>query len=331
MTTSKQDMMESIEFTKSDAHIAELLERLHEMADLQALAALAQWDQHTAMPSGAAEVRGHQMATLEGLLHERWTAARMGTLLDELESAAKQANFTAADHGLIHSVRRGYNRMAKLPRTLVEEMARTNAGSIEAWVKARRQNDFASFAPWLQRTLNLQREVADRVGFTETRYDALLDEYEPGLTAHKVESLFAPVREVSTTMLQRIQNSGHTVDASCLQGHFPKQQQLELADKALRGMGYDFTRGQVALSAHPFTTSFGSPFDVRLTVRINELYLQMSLMAALHEGGHAVYEQGSAPSLVRTLVAGGASLGIHESQSRLWENYLGRSEPYWQG
>jgi carboxypeptidase Taq len=331
MTTSKQGMMESIEFTKSDAHIAELLGRLHEMADLQALAALAQWDQHTAMPPGAAEVRGHQMATLEGLLHERWTAARMGTLLDELESTAKQANFTAADHGLIHSVRRGYNRMAKLPRTLVEEMARTNAGSIEAWVKARRQNDFASFAPWLQRTLNLQREVADRVGFTETRYDALLDEYEPGLTARKVESLFAPVREVSTTLLQRIQNSGHTVDASCLQGYFPKQQQLELADKALRGMGYDFTRGQVALSAHPFTTSFGSPFDVRLTVRINERYLQMTLMAALHEGGHAVYEQGSAPTLVRTLVAGGASLGVHESQSRLWENYLGRSEPYWQG
>jgi carboxypeptidase Taq len=132
-------------------------------------------------------------------------------------------------------------------------------------------------------------------------------------------------------MLQRIQNSGHTVDASCLQGHFPKQQQLELTDKALRGMGYDFTRGQVALSAHPFTTSFGSPFDVRLTVRINEQHLQMSLMAALHEGGHALYEQGSASSLVRTLVAGGASLGVHESQSRLWENYLGRSKPYWQG
>src|ERR1019366_3220487 len=156
------------------------------------------------------EVRGHQMATLEGLLHERWTASRIGTLLDELENTVKQTNFTAADRGLVRYVRRAHERMIKLPRTLVEEMARTNAGSIEAWVKARRQNDFASFAPWLQRTLNLQREVADRVGFTATRYDALLDEYEPGLTAHKVESLFAPVREVSTTMLQRIQNSEHT-------------------------------------------------------------------------------------------------------------------------
>jgi carboxypeptidase Taq len=198
-------------------------------------------------------------------------------------------------------------------------------------VKARRQNDFASFAPWLQRTLDLQREVADHVGFTETRYDALLDEYEPGLTTNKVENLFAPVREVSTTLLQRIQDGERTIDASCLQGHFSKAQQLELSEKALRGMGYDFTRGQIALSAHPFTTNFGSPFDVRLTVRINEHYLQMSLMAALHEGGHALYEQGSAPTLVRTPIAGGVSLGIHESQSRLWENYLGRSEAYWQG
>ncbi len=145
MTTSKQDMIESIEFTKSDTHIAELLERLHEMADLQALAALAQWDQHTAMPPGAAEVRGHQMATLEGLVHERWTAPRMGTLLNELENTAKQTNFTDADRGLVRYVRRGYDRMTKLPRTLVEEMARTSAGSIEAWVKARRQNDFAEF------------------------------------------------------------------------------------------------------------------------------------------------------------------------------------------
>ncbi|MBV9614184.1 MAG: hypothetical protein JO031_01865, partial [Ktedonobacteraceae bacterium] len=263
-------MMESIEFTKSDTHIAELLERLHEMADLHALVALAQWDQHTAMPPGAAEVRGHQMATLEGLLHERWTAPRMGTLLDELESNSKQTNFTAADRGLVRYVRRDYERMTKLPRPLVEEMARTHAGSINAWVKARRENDFASYAPWLQRTLNLQREVADRIGFTETRYDALLDEYEPGLTAHKVESLFAPVREVSTTILRRIQDSGYIVDASCLQGHFSKPQQLELSEKALRSMGYDFTRGQMALSAHPFTNSFGAPFDVRLTIRLNE-------------------------------------------------------------
>ncbi len=329
MTT--QDKMESIEFTQSDGRISELLDLLHEMTDLQSVGALASWDQHTAMPPGAAEVRGHQMAALEGLLHERWTSPRLGKLLDELDSAVKQPNFTDADRGLVSRVRRNYDRATKLPRTLVEEMARVNAASVEAWVKARRENDFASFAPWLRRTLDLQQEVADRVGFIETRYDALLDDYEPGLTAHKIDELFAPVRNVSATLLQRIQESGHSVDASCLEGKFPKQQQLELCDKALRGMGYDLTRGQVALSAHPFTTSFGSPFDVRLTVRLNEQYLQMSLMAALHEGGHALYEQGVAPSLVRTPIAGGASLGVHESQSRLWENLLGRSEPYWEG
>src|SRR6266496_3465448 len=217
MTT--RDKMESIEFTQSDGRISELLDLLHEMTDLQSVGALASWDQHTAMPPGAAEVRGHQMAALEGLLHERWTSPRLGKLLDELDSAVKQPNFTDADRGLVSRVRRNYDRATKLPRTLVEEMARVNAASVEAWVKARRQNDFASFAPWLQRTLDLQQEVADRVGFIETRYDALLDDYEPGV----------------------------------------------------------------------------------------------------------------APSLVRTPIAGGASLGVHESQSRLWENLLGRSEPYWEG
>jgi carboxypeptidase Taq len=326
-----QEKMEAVEFTQSDARISELLQHLHEMSDLQALSALASWDQHTAMPTGAVEVRGHQMATLEGLLHERWTAPRLGALLHELDGVVKETKFSDADRGLVSRVLRSYDKATKLPRGLVEEMARVNASSVEAWVKARRQNDFASFAPWLQRTLDLQREVADRIGFEDTRYDALLDEYEPGLTARKVEELFTPVRNVSTTLLQRIQESGNTIDASCLEGSFPSQKQLELCDKALRNMGYDFTYGQVAQSAHPFTTSFGSPYDVRLTVRLSEQFLQMSLMAALHEGGHALYEQGVAPALVRTPLAGGTSLGIHESQSRLWENALGRSEPYWQG
>ncbi len=316
----QQDSALMPDFTRSNEHISELLERMHEIADLSALGALAEWDQNTDMPEGAGEMRGDQMAALQGVLHERWTAERLGQLLDQLESPSAQTGFTDADKGLIREARRNYDRSTKLPRTLVEELARVQAGSFESWRRARANNDFASFAPWLGRTIGLQREIADRLGFVETRYDALLDQYEPGMTSSKLDKLFAPVREVSATLLKRIQGSGHIVDDSCLQGEFSEEKQMELSKAVLRGMGYDFSHGGISRSPHPFTTSFGSPFDVRLTVNPDREFIQASIMAAIHEGGHALYEQGSAPTLARTPLAGGASMGAHESQSRLWES-----------
>ena len=327
----KQDNRTAPEFTRSDPHIDELLDLMHEIADLSALGSIAEWDQNTAMPEGATTVRGFQMATIQGVLHERWTSTRLGNLLGELRQKVQQASFSDADRGLVREGLRGYERATKLPRKLVEEMAQVQAGSFNAWRRAREHNDFASFASWLSRTVALEREVADRLGFVESRYDALLDEYEPGMTTRKLDTLFGPVRETSKTLLERIESSGNTVDASCLEGEFPVAQQIALCERLLRGMGYDFSRGEIAQSPHPFTTSFGSPFDVRLTVHPDKRFLQASIMAAIHEGGHALYEQGSAPTLVRTPVAGGASMGAHESQSRLWENPIGRSEPYWQG
>jgi carboxypeptidase Taq len=316
-------------FTSGDAGIAELLDYMHEIEDLKALGSLAEWDQNTEMPEGAGDVRGHQMGTLQGVLHERWTTQRLGTLLNALSNVINRSDYTDADRGLVREAQRNYDRAKKLPRKLVEEMARVQAGSFEAWRRAREHNDFASFAPWLSRTVALQREVADHIGFIETRYDALLDPFEPGMTASKLDKLFAPVREVSATLLRRIEASGNTVDDSCLQGEFSEEQQVELSDVLLRSMGYDFSHGGIAVSPHPFTSSFGSPFDVRLTVHPDKHFIQSSVMAAIHEGGHAVYEQGSAPALARTPLAGGASMGAHESQSRLWENAIGRSDAYW--
>ncbi|MGH2516299.1 MAG: carboxypeptidase M32, partial [Ktedonobacterales bacterium] len=319
------------QLTASDARIGELLDLLRAIRDLDALGALAAWDQNTALPDGAGEIRGMQLATLQGVLHDRWTDPRMGALLGELVDTAKTPEFTDADRGLVREAKRAYDHSTKLPKGLVEEMARVEAGSFEAWRRAREHNDFASFAPWLSRTVALQREVADRLGYVESRYDALLDLYEPGLTASQVDTLFAGVRDVSLATLQRIQGSGTTVDASVLEGDYPDERQVALADKVLRAMGYDFNRGGIAISPHPFTTDFGSPYDVRVTVHPDRHFMQASLMAAIHEGGHAVYEQGSAPVLARTPVAGGASMGAHESQSRLWENGIGRSEAFWQG
>ncbi|HEU0002633.1 MAG TPA: carboxypeptidase M32, partial [Ktedonobacteraceae bacterium] len=147
----------------------------------------------------------------------------------------------------------------------------------------------------------------------------------------KLDVLFTPVREVSATLLQRIQQSGNTVDDSCLEGDFDSEKQVALSRQILMGMGYDFNRGAIAVSPHPFTSGISSPFDVRLTVHPDRHFVQASVMAAIHEGGHGLYEQGSAESLARTLVAGGVSMGVHESQSRLWENAIGRSEAFWCG
>ena len=327
----QQDHKITPTFTESDERIGELLAIVHSIADLQALGSLAEWDQNTAMPPGAAAVRGHHMATLQGVLHERWTSPQLGKLLSQLEGAVQQETYSDADRGLVREALRFYNRSNKLSRTLVEELARVQAASFAAWRTARQQSDFTLFAPSLTRLIALQREIADRFGYIETRYDALLNEYEPGMTTHKLNALFAPIRETSKNLLERIEASGHTVDASCLKGNFAEATQMVLCDRLLRTMHYDFSRGQLAQSPHPFTTSFGSPFDVRVTTRTNTSYLAMSLMAAIHEGGHALYEQGSDPHLVRTPVAGGASMGAHESQSRLWENGIGRSLPYWQG
>lgn len=325
----KQDTTLMPDFTHNDAHISALLASMHEISDLGALAALAEWDQNTELPEGAGEVRGDQMATLQGVLHERWTSEKLGKLLAQLEGSS--AHFTVADQSLIREARRGYDRSTKLPRELVEEVARVQAGSFEAWKRARANNDFASFAPWLGRTISLQREIADHLGFKETRYDALLDEFEPGATSSKIDLQFTPVREISTALLKRIQASGNTVVDSCLQGDFAADKQIALSKAILRGMGYEFAHGGIAVSPHPFTTSFGSPFDVRLTVNPDQHFIQASVMAAIHEGGHALYEQGSAPTLLRTPLAGGASMGAHESQSRLWENNIGRSLPFWRG
>jgi carboxypeptidase Taq len=320
-----------LDFTRSDARIAELLQRMNELADLGSLGALAGWDQNTALPDGAGEMRAYQLATLQGVLHDRWTDPRIGQLLDELARPVQQAPFNDLDRGLVREVKRAYDQQTKLPKGLVEEMARTEAQAFEAWRRAKAAADFAGFAPWLTKVVGLQREVADRLGYTGIRYNALLDLYEPAMTADKLDALFGTVRDVSIALLRRIQQSGHPVDDSCLKSDFPREKQLALADKVLRAMSYDFNRGGIAVSPHPFTTSFGSPFDVRVTVRPDEHFMQASLMAAVHEGGHAVYEQGSAEALARTPLAGGASLGVHESQSRLWENGIGRSHGFWKG
>ena len=331
MVASKSKTPKAPQFTTGDERLAAALARSREIGDLRALLALASWDQNTALPDGAGEVRGEQLATLQGLIHERWVDQRFGEQIAALEEVVVTSAYTDADRGLLRILKRERDHATKLPRGLVEEQARVESAAFEAWKRARETNDFALFSPWLARTITLQREIADRYGYKGTRYDALLDLYEPGLTAAKVDTLFAAVRETTVRLLRRIQASPNQVDASLLEGAFAPERQMALARAILTRMGYDFSRGGIAQSPHPFTTDFGSPYDVRLTVRPDERYVDSSILAAIHEGGHALYEQGSAYALTRTPLAGGASMGAHESQSRLWENAIGRSPAFWQG
>ncbi|HZR44992.1 MAG TPA: carboxypeptidase M32 [Ktedonobacteraceae bacterium] len=320
----------TISFTRSDDRISELLHILHSISDLDAASAVLAWDQATGgLPEGAGEVRAHQFATLEGLIHEQKTSARLGKLLDELERAVERSSFTDADSGLVRCVRHDYDQATKLPRSLIEEMGRTAVISYQAWVRARANNDFASFAPHLQRTIAFQRELADHLGYQENRYDALLDRLNPAITSRDLERLFAPIRDTSISLLRRIQDNTIKIDTSFMTGQFAQERQRALAEQLLRSIGYDFSRGVLAISPHPFTAGMGTPHDVRLTTRYSD-FLPTSMMAALHEGGHALYEQGCDNALVRTPLARGTSSGFHESQSRLWENAIGRSEPFWQ-
>jgi carboxypeptidase Taq len=331
VATAKTTTPKAPEFTTSDERVTALLGRAREISDLRSLRALAEWDQNTTLPDGAGSVRGEQQATLQGLIHERLVDHRLGEYITALDEVVSKSSYTDADRGLLREMKRDRTHAMKLPRGLVEEQARVESASFEAWKRARETNDFALFAPWLARTITLQREIADRYGYKGTRYDALLDLYEPGLTAAKVATLFATVRETTVRVLGRIKASGKDVDSSPLEGSFKSDRQMELAREILKRMGYDFTRGGIAISPHPFTTSFGSPYDVRLTVRPDERFVDSSILAAIHEGGHALYEQGSATVLARTPLAGGASMGAHESQSRLWENAIGRSTAFWAG
>jgi len=321
---------EPIRLTRTDDRIRDLLHLLHSLSDLQAAGSLLGWDQMTGgLPEGAGEVRAHQAATIKGLIHEQRTAARLGQLLDELEGVIEHSSFTNTDRGLVRWVRHDYEWATKLPRSLVEEMERASVISYQAWVRARATNDFASFAPHLQRTIAFQREVADHLGYQEHRYDALFDRGNPGMTSRDLERLFAPIRETSMSLLRRIQDSALGIETSFLTGNFAQEQQRALAEQLLGSIGYDFSRGGLALSPHPFTfMGLGAPQDVRLTIRSSD-FLPSSMMAALHEGGHALYEQGGDKALVRTPLAHGTSSGFHESQSRLWENVIGRSEPFW--
>lgn len=316
-------------FTSTDLELNELLEMSREISDLESIYNLVEWDQQVMMPPRANRLRGQQIAAVLTLLHERKAAPRLGVLLDILEPRVQGGNYSDADRGLVRVLRRNYDQHSKLSVALVKQVAEASAQAWGAWEQAKPANNFAALAPHLTRLVSLKREVAEQLGYRGSRYDALLDQFEPGMTLETLTPILSHVRDATVNLLQRIQASGREMQTRCIQGDFEPTRQIALCTAVLQQIGYRFEAGRLDPLSHAFSTTIGSPDDVRVTTRVNPSSFAVALMAAIHEGGHAVFEQGIAPALTRTVLAGGASMGLHESQSRLWENYIGRSLPFW--
>ncbi len=313
----------------SNQQLDELRERVAEIVDLGQAAAVLGWDQETMMPPKGAEYRATQQATLHGVIHERLTSPRIGELLDHLERPDTQSTLTEVDRAIVRVVRRDYDRATRIPESIVKELAIATTRGVESWRKARSESRWDIFAPDLRRIVDLKRQEASCIGYTDHPYDALLDQYEPGATTAQLKPLFDRLRGETVALLARIDRSPRRPDRSVIEQTYDQAGQKAFGEFILRKMGFDFEAGREDTSAHPFTTSFG-PTDVRITTRYDANDLAVALYATIHEGGHALYDQGIPAAFARNGLGECASLGIHESQSRMWENFIGRGLPFWQ-
>ncbi|MBM3288817.1 MAG: carboxypeptidase M32 [Candidatus Hydrogenedentes bacterium] len=311
---------------KSPACAAQLRERVNAVADIHASIAVLQWDQEVYMPPKGAVSRGMQLATLSALAHREFTAAETGRLLDACESVRGELN--EADERLVAIARYDFERARKLPETFVHTFAQETSAAFGAWVQARDASDFAQFRPYLDRLVGLSREKAEYLGYTGSPYNALLEDYERGMTSEQLKVIFAELAEKQSMLVERVLASPRRADTSWPGGEWDVQAQWDFGMRVLRNLGYDLEAGRQDKSVHPFSTIFAID-DVRITTRFSTGEFFSSLTGTIHECGHALYMQGHSREDARTMLADGASLGMHESQSRMWENMIGRSLPFW--
>lgn len=305
---------------------AELQRVMNTAADLSAAAAVLGWDQETYMPDGSVQGRADQMGTLSAVIHESMTGPRTADVAERVR--AEFAAYPERESRISRAFLRDYDMSRKLPAEHVQDMAHTAAMAQDAWKRARAASDFKIFQPLLQHIVDLKRKEAELLGPTEHPYDALLDQYEPGLTVRSLTPVFDELRSGTVELIQKIGAVQDRVSDSVLYRSYPTEHQKTFATSIISQLGFDLSTGRVDLSAHPFCTNFGNR-DVRLTTRIRENDLRSCLFGLIHEAGHGMYEQGIADDLNRTAAGGGASMGIHESQSLFWENVIARSEEFW--
>ncbi len=308
--------------------LAKLKELSAEISDLSYAAAVLGWDQQVNMPPMGNEGRGNQLATLQKLIHEKSTTSELGQLLDDLTAAA-QSLAADSDAGREISVaKRAYDQAVKVPAQFSAEFAKVTAIAFGAWNEARQENNFAKFQPHLEKIVEMNQQLAAYFAPYDHIYDPLLDRFEPGMKTAEVQAIFSKLREKQVELLKAIADSKQ-VDDSFMHLNYPEQQQWDFGVEVATKFGYDWDRGRQDKSVHPFTTSF-SINDVRITTRFMEDYVSSAMFSTMHEAGHGLYELGVNQAYERTPLNGGASLGVHESQSRMWENLVGRSMPFWE-
>lgn len=300
----------------------ELRQQLAEIDDLNNAAALLSWDQTTYMPPGGAAARGRQLATLSKLAHEKFTSPATGKLL---EAARPESEDDAA---LLRVTRRDYERALKIPVAFAARLSEHQSHTYELWTKARPANDFASVRPALEKMLDLSRQLANFFPGYAHIADPLIDHADFGMKAATIRQVFSELRKELVPLVQAI-GAQPLADDACLRQRFPEDMQLAFGKEVIKQFGYDFQRGRQDKTHHPFMTKF-SLGDVRITTRVKEDDLGDALFSTLHEAGHALYEQGIDPAYEGTPLAGGTSAGVHESQSRTWENLVGRSRGFWE-
>lgn len=301
-----------------------------DIAALGSAAAVLSWDQETQMPPKGQASRGHSLSVLAGLHHDKLTHA---SLLDAIDAAAAEAESSGdallADQ--VAAARRDVVRASAVPSDLARRMAEVQSRALGVWQRARADDDFAAFVPVLTEVVSMTKEQADALvaaGVAENRYDALLDGYEPGATQAELGTLLGALRDQLAPLVKAVADSGVVIDESPAHGNFPDAAQLALGHAVATAIGYDFDAGRLDASAHPFTTGFG-PGDVRITWRSEPDDFRPGLFGIMHECGHAMYEQGLPAAFAGTPLGEAVSLGVHESQSRLWENHVGRSRSFW--
>lgn len=307
----------------------ELKTLLAQVDDLGKAAAVLSWDQQAYMPPGGAPARASQLATLSRLSHEQFTGERVGRLLDDLAYETRDLPYDDDTASLARVVKRDYEKAIRLPSAFVAELAEASGLGTTAWARARSENNWAGFQDHLKRMIELKQREAEYIGYQDRVYDALLDSYEPDMKTSQVAEIFQGVRRELVPLVRAIVENADRVDDSALYRSYDPEGQWALAQQALSVIGYDFERGRMDRAPHPFCTSF-SNHDVRVTNRILPNFFSSAFYGALHEGGHALYELGSPDRFERTGLGGGTSLSVHESQSRMWENLVGRSRPFWQ-
>ncbi len=299
-----------------------------ETSYLGSVGSLTAWDQRTFVPPKGHPHRAEQLAILARLLHERATDPRIGERLTAIEGAALVQDPTSTEAVNAREWRRAYDRATKIPKRLAEELARTTAECETAWEQSRPKNDWKAYEPHLTRVLKLLHEKAAALGYEKEAYDALLEDYETGETAASLETIFGRLSQALISLLDRIQGSRVNPETEILRRSFPIEAQKKLSRAVAKAIGYDLEAGRIDTTAHPFTIGIG-PGDIRITTRYFEDFFPAAFFGTIHEAGHAIYEQGLPSEHWGTPRGETASLGIHESQSRLWENMVGRSRGMW--